>query len=316
MNPCLLWRHLRLSLGKKLLGSEYRRLLESKEKAIAQLLEQLDYKYMHQAYTKYTLAIIKETRKTLQIPEGTSLPTVSVIIPVYNEYKFTMRCLQSLVDTTLDISYEVLLADDNSTDETQQIANQVKNITVIKNRTTKGFLNNCNHAAKYAKGKYLYFLNNDTQLFPRTVSSLVNVLEKDQEVALVGSKCIMPNGKLQAAGSCWEKGGKTSDRGYNQNPFLEEFNRYSFVDYCTGASLMVRREFWEEEKGFDEQFSPGYYEETDLCARAKRKGLKVAYQPESEIIHFIGATFNQQTQDLITANRKKFYEKWKSFLKL
>lgn len=284
----------------------------SKERQRQRELRELDYEIIYKAYTKYTLSIIDTARECLEFPTFDA-PLVSIIIPVYNQYRYTMRCLQSILDSTDDVPYEIILGDDNSTDETKEILQHVKNIQVIKNTTQRGFLTNCNHAAQFAKGTYLYLLNNDTQVFPKTVSALSSVLDDKKEVAIVGSKCVKPNSKLQAAGSYWTKRGETFDRGQDDNPLKPEYNEFRYVDYCPGASLMIRRDFWEAEKGFDEQFAPGYYEETDLCIRARQRGFKVAYQPESEIIHFIGATFTGH-KEIRRKNQRIFYKKWQTLI--
>lgn len=273
-------------------------------------LRDLDYSLVYEAYTKYTLSIIQTTRASLSFPVCVQ-PLVSVIIPVFNQYKFTMRCLQSILDTTDDVSYEIILADDNSDDLTQTIAERVENITIIKNNGANGFLTNCNNAAQFAKGTYLHFLNNDTQVFAKTIYSLADSLDTDPGLAIVGSKCVLPDSKLQCAGSLWGVDALTYDIGRNDNPLKPEYNIFRYVHYCTGASLMVRRSFWEESGGFDPAFAPGYYEETDLCARAAERGLKVAYQPKSEVIHFEGGTFGEQAKQYMSRNRKIFYNKWK-----
>ena len=272
------------------------------------ILKSLDYQLIHAAYEKYSLAILPEHRATLTFPVFET-PKVSIIIPVYNQYFYTMRCLQSIVDYTKDISYEIVIADDNSTDETQYILDTVANISVIKNITERGFLNNCNHAAKFSKGQYLYLLNNDTQIFPQTISALVKVFD-DVSVAIAGSKCVYPNSKLQSAGTVLS--GYHCLIGEHENPLDEKFNSFALVDGCIGASLMVRRSFWEKVGGFDKRFAPGYYEESDLCKQAWNMGFKVAYQPESEIIHFGGVSFNKDTEALMRLNKKKFCKKWRN----
>ena len=301
---------LRNTIGAKILGPEFRRM----RREIAKV-QDVDYSLAYQAYKKYCLSIIKEPRARLEFPLYKK-PLVSVIIPVYNQYKYTMRCLQSLLDTTTDIPYEIIIGDDNSTDETQNICEKVRNIRVVRNLTKPGFLTNVNHASQYASGAFLYLLNNDTQLFPETISALAHALNMDPQLAIVGSKCIYPDGHLQSAGAFWTKGGKTSNWGHRDNPLKDDYNYFRYVDYCPGASLMIRRDFWEAEKGFDEQFSPGYYEETDLCARAKLGGFKVAYQPNSEIIHFTSVSFGEKVNDIMSINRKLFYKKWHIFLQL
>ena len=89
-------------------------------------------------------------------------PQVSIIVPVFNNFAFTYNCLYSIQKHSGDIPYEVIVADDCSTDLTCEIKKIVKNIRVCRTPDNYKFLRNCNYASKIAKGKYLLFLNNDT----------------------------------------------------------------------------------------------------------------------------------------------------------
>ncbi|MEJ0104244.1 MAG: glycosyltransferase [Bacteroidota bacterium] len=127
-------------------------------------------------------------------------PVVSIIIPVFNGWTMTYRCLKSIRKNTISIAYEVIIADDGATDETKNIKEYIKNITVIRNKENLGFLNNCNNASKSVNGKFILFLNNDTEVQPGWLSSLVELMEKDKSIGMTGSKFIYPDGRLQEAG--------------------------------------------------------------------------------------------------------------------
>lgn len=98
------------------------------------------------------------------------------------------------------MSYEVIIADDVSTDATEHLAEFADNLVICRNQTNQGFLRNCNQAAKAARGKYVMFLNNDTQVTEGWLSSLVNLIESDSTIGMVGSKLVYPDGRLQEAG--------------------------------------------------------------------------------------------------------------------
>lgn len=250
--------------------------------------------------------------------EKFSNPLVSIIIPVYNQFAYTYKCLKSILENTKDIPYEVIIADDVSNDKTVELGNIVENIKIVRNQKNLRFLLNCNNAAKYASGKYIHFLNNDTQVQKDWLSSLVQLIEKDDSIGLVGSKLVYPNGKLQEAGGILWKDGSAWNYGNGQDPSLPEFNYVKEVDYISGASIMIRADLWKKLGGFDELFVPAYCEDSDLAFSVRKAGYKVVYQPKSVVVHFEGisngtdVTSGQKYYQI--ANSKKFYQKWKDVL--
>ena len=112
---------------------------------------------------------------------------VSIVIPCYNQIHYTYACLQSILEFTKDVTYEVIIADDVSTDATAEIGRFVDGLVICRNQTNQGFLRNCNQAAKAAKGKYIMFLNNDTKVTEGWLSSLVNLIESDDTCLLYTS---------------------------------------------------------------------------------------------------------------------------------
>ena len=240
---------------------------------------------------------------------------VSIIIPVYNQFKYTMQCLNSIKQNTQDVNYEIIIIDDCSTDETKNLEQFAKNVKIIRNESNLGFLRNCNKAAKEAKGKYLYLLNNDTIVLKNAILELKNILDKYDNCAAAGSKLVYPNGKLQGAGSIIFEAGNVYSIGHLNNPMFYEYNILKEVDYCCGASLMIKKFLWDKSGGFDEIYAPGYYEETDLCLRFKMMGFKIIYQSKSEVIHFTSKSFTKKTKNLMQINKSKFQTKWNEYLK-
>ncbi len=241
-------------------------------------------------------------------------PEVSILIPVYNHYQQTVDCLYSILENVKNISYEVILIDDCSCDATCNIQKRIKGINVIRNSVNLGFLRNCNNAAQYAKGKYIWLLNNDTQILPNALESLIEVFKKKEDAGVVGSKLVYPNLILQEAGGIVYNNGESANFGRLMNKDSLEYNYLKEVDYCTGASILVKKTLWDEVKGFDETFIPAYYEDTDLCFEARKLGFKVYYQPRSEVIHLETVTMKDSIYGLISQNRVKFVKKWEKEL--
>lgn len=260
----------------------------------------------------------KENFEILIMP-AYSNPKVSIIIPVYNEFKYTYNCIKSILLHTTDVEYEVIVADDVSSDTTKQIKEIIKNITICRNEKNLGFLLNCNNAAQYAKGKYIHFLNNDTQVQEEWLSSLIKLIESDDKIGMVGSKLVYPDGRLQEAGGIIWNDASGWNYGRLDDPTKPDYNYVREVDYISGASIMLSKELWNEIGGFDKRYIPAYYEDTDLAFEVRRHGYKVMYQPKSVVVHFEGVSngtdINSGIKKYQQDNREKFLGKWEQEFK-
>jgi len=245
-------------------------------------------------------------------------PLVSIVIPVYNQFDFTYKCLKSILENTDTVAYEIIIADDVSSDETLNLAAYVKNITIVRNKKNLGFLLNCNHAAKFAKGSYIHFLNNDTQVQKEWLSSLVTLIESNEKIGMVGSKLVYPDGRLQEAGGIIWKDASGWNYGRLDDPMKPEYNYVKEVDYISGASIMIRKSLWEEIGGFDRRYVPAYYEDADLAFEVRKRKYQVMYEPKSVVVHFEGISNGIDTQSGIkhyqVKNHEKFLMKWKDIL--
>jgi GT2 family glycosyltransferase len=200
---------------------------------------------------------------------------------------------------------EIIIVDNNSIEDTSVLKINSK-IRVIKLPQNLGFGEACNVALKLTKSEYIYFLNNDTILNETTITALLDSIISNN-LGAVGSKVIYPNGQLIEAG-CLFRNGKAEPIGHFDNP--NKYNEFAIVDYCSACSLLVRKSLIGD--GFDPQFSPGYYEDTDLCMRIKQSGSLVGYEPKSTIIHYEHTTSKElfDPYELCNKNRIKFVAKW------
>lgn len=249
----------------------------------------------------------------LKVPQWDD-PQVSIVIPVYNQFEFTYHCVESIMKNSGDVTYEIIIANDCSTDLTKQIDKILPGVICITNEKNLRFLRNCNNAAKYAKGQYVLFLNNDTQVQPNWLAPLVTLIESSDDIGMVGSKLIYPDGLLQEAGGILWKDGSAWNFGNRQNPAQPEFNYVKEADYISGAAIMLSRSLWEEIGGFDELFAPAYCEDSDLAFTVRKMGYKVMYQPQSVVVHFEGVSNGTDTSSgqkkYQIENSAKFQKKW------
>jgi GT2 family glycosyltransferase/glycosyltransferase involved in cell wall biosynthesis len=239
---------------------------------------------------------------------------ISIIIPVFNQFRFTQACLASLQEHQGTERFEVIVVDDCSTDATAEAVPLIPGIVYLRNEINSGFVASCNRGAESARGKYLVFLNNDTLVTGGWLGALVDTFVREPRAGIVGSKLLYPDGRLQEAGGIiWRDAsgcnyGKFDDR---QKP---EYNYLREVDYCSAAALMIPEALFQSVGGFDLRYAPAYYEDTDLAFKVRQAGYKVLYQPLSEVIHYEGATagtdLSTGTKKHQTINRSAFAEKW------
>jgi GT2 family glycosyltransferase len=245
-------------------------------------------------------------------------PAVSIIIPVHNQVAYTLDCVLSIHEIQPQATYELIILDDESTDETRELLDGIPGIRYIRNTGNLGFLQSCNRAAGEAAGEYLLFLNNDTRVHPGWLDRLLETFSLVPGTGLAGSKLILPDGRLQEAGGVIWADGSASNCGRLADP---RDYRYSYVreaDYVSGASILIPRRLWEQLGGFDEAYSPAYYEDVDLAFRVRRAGHKVIYQPFSELTHIEGGSngidLNIGIKRYQALNQHKFHEAWQAVI--
>ncbi len=254
-----------------------------------------------------------ERYDTIELPLY-NYPVVSIIIPVFNQFEYTYNCIKSVANNTKEIEYEVILADDNSSDCTIDIQKIIHNIILSRRKKNGGFIKNCNQAATLAKGKYICFLNNDTQVQCDWMKHLLDMIDTYDDIGIVGSKLLYPNGKLQEAGGIIWKDGSASNFGNGDIEGRSIYNQAREVDYISGAAIMIRKSLWVEIGGFDSRYEPAYYEDTDLAMKVRSRGYKVVYQPLSRVVHFEGVSCGYNLLSGVKENQivnyGRFRAKW------
>jgi len=253
----------------------------------------------------------------LEIPQYDE-PTVSLVIPVYSGAELTLAGLRSIVENTSRVRYEVIVVDDGADAATKGLLARVRGARIMVNNTNRGYLKSVNEGAAAARGEWIVLCNNDIEVLDGWCRALLECGQSSPDIAVVTPKYLYPDRSVnEAGGIIWQDGtGMNYGRGRPASLFHYAFRRE--VDYGSAAALMVRGSFWRDVGGFDERYLPMYYEDTDLCFRARESGLRVVYEPRAEVVHVEGGTAgtditagHKRFQEI---NRAKFSERWQSQL--
>jgi O-antigen biosynthesis protein len=265
------------------------------------------------------------TGHVIQFPVAKT-PFFSVIVCAYNKFSYNIHVLELLehaacyTTSKLGIDIEVVFINDGSGDETARIDHYVKGIVFRSVSPNIGFLRACNFGAASASGSYLVFLNNDVEFSPDVFVRLHAAVERDKaEVACFGGAILQFDGTIQDLGSgIWRDG---AAQGYFRN---EPPTRYAFVyprdvDYVAGCFFCISAAEFRAFGGFDERYSPGYYEEADLALRLWKTGRRSRVYPDIRIYHLEYGTFSSEATprasiELMVKNRPAFVEQHRDLL--
>ena len=233
----------------------------------------------------------------LVAPDSAETPRISVLIPVYNHWAITLNALRSLVAMANDTRFEVIVADDASTDATQQLGRQLPWLRLWRSEHNQGFLDTCNGAASLARGELLLLLNNDVLVGDHALDRLAETFARQQEAGVVGAAMWSADGRPQEVGGIVWADGQVWNHGRNAPPehgFALAYERQ--CDTVSGCALAIRRQLWAELEGFDARYRPAYAEDTDLCLRVCQAGQPVWVQAAARVLHLEDLSHSRSTE--------------------
>lgn len=248
---------------------------------------------------------------------------LSILILNYNTKNLLRLCLKNLLDLHLNFSYEIIVIDNASTDNSVDMMKEFfPKITLIQNKKNIGHAAGNNLGIKKAQGKYILILNTDIIFTDKQdMLKIVNFMDQHPEISIVGPKLLNGNGTIQ--NSCYRRY-KFLTPIYRRTPLGEfkfartdlqrhlmwDFNHQESreVEWILGACMFIRKDFLVKFSCFDERFFL-YFADYELCDRAKKNGYQVFYFADTSIVHYhkresaqgaiwggIGSFFNYTTR--------------------
>ena len=231
---------------------------------------------------------------------------VSIIIINYRTPQLVIDCVQSIIEKTKDINYEIIIVDNDSQDNSKKIIEEKlgNRIVFIESNENLGFGKGNNLGVKYAQGKYLFFLNSDTILINNAIKILYNFLISHKEIGIVGGNLYTIDSKPSPSFSMnfdtiddykndskWLSILKTKILRHKKknNITFNDTNKPLRVGYVFGTDMMIEKSLFDFVGGFDSDFFM-YAEEEDLSYRIVKLGKEIWSVPSAKIIHFDGGS--------------------------
>lgn len=224
---------------------------------------------------------------------------LSIALVNWNNWDYLEACLKSLEAAHLGFSYEVVVADNGSTDGSQQrLAEHFPYVKVIQNQGNVGVARGNNQCIQNSSGRYIYILNNDTVVNRESIEAMLRFMDEHPEAGAAGGNLLNPDGSFQSSffkfPSLLEESLIVSHIGVRINPYYPShqgvFPKICEVDWISSASIVVRRSAMEQIGLIDEKYFI-YSDETDWQYRLWQAGWKVYYLPDVTTIHFGGGSF-------------------------
>lgn len=235
----------------------------------------------------------------------------SIIILTYNNLDKTKDCIESIRKYTDKNSYEIIVVDNNSTDDTKLFLEEQDDIKVIFNESNVGFPMGCNIGIANAEETYdILLLNNDTIVTKNWLSNLKKCLYSDEKIGAVGA--VSNNGaNLQGVDFTYNNFDEMQNLASKNN--ISDVKKWEEKVCLIGYCLLIKREVMDQLNGLDEGYTPGYIEDNDLSLNIIKLGYRLMLCHDSFIHHYLGISFRKDEDKfnkIILKNRDYFEKKW------
>jgi len=219
---------------------------------------------------------------------------ISIIIPTWNTAKITLKNVLTIIKYLPKDYAQIIIVDNNSTDNTQQLFSRLKDVVYIKNNSNLGFSRANNIGATKALGEYLLFLNSDMEILDSKLTDMVKYLESHPDVGLIGPKFLNPDLSLQ--GSVFPPQTVFNafkeywlGQVYSYSKYSPITNHPTKVWSISGGAILISKNLFTQIKGWDERYF-FYYEDMELCRQVRNLNKTIIYFPECRVIHRHGAS--------------------------
>jgi GT2 family glycosyltransferase len=235
---------------------------------------------------------------------------VSIIIVAWNVRELLYNCLKSVYEQTRGIEFEVIYVDNASKDgSVEMVRKEFPEVKILENETNEGFIGANNRGIKVAKGRYVLLLNSDTLILDNAIAKIVKFADSHPRAAVVGCRVLNPDRTLQR--TCFKYPSAlnmflSSTYLYKVFPRSKffgrermtwwDFNYEREVDTVCGCFSLVRRKAIEQIGLMDKRYFV-YGDDPDWCFRFRKKGWKIIFTPEAEIIHYGGQTTKRMVDE-------------------
>ena len=235
----------------------------------------------------------------------------AIIMLTYNNFQYSKDCIESIRKYTAANTYEIIVVDNNSTDETREWLKAQSDIKLCLNDKNEGFPRGCNIGIRMAEpGSDIMLLNNDTIVTPNWLANLQTCLYSDDSIGAAGAVS-NHNENLQGIPFCYQNTDQIQEYADKNN--ISDKARWEEKVFLIGYCLLIKREVIEKIGLLDEAYSPGYVEDNDLSIRILKAGYRLMLCHDCFIHHYLGSGFRKDLSrfyPVLYANRATFLKKW------